>query len=725
MASLSGYFSIQELSDAGALLVGGRVYTYAFGTTTFKTAYTDINGLIPHTYTSDGAGGQYIALNARGELPAPLYLATGSYDVALKRSDGSTVWTRRADPSGDTATLAIQQLAAPGGASLVGFTQASSGYPTSTVGRKLQQIISPRDAPWNAVGDGIANDTAALTLFFAASAGKDCTLENGYTYLVSAGFTLQSGTTYRGNSKIKLAAAANITVPVLLGTACIRTIIEGIEIDGNVDAVGMGTGTSYGIFLTGGAGNQVRNVYVHDTKNAGLRIDTEDGPVVMQSRFINCGRSGVTDNHGIMIGSSTGVCQNWLIQGCVVKNAYRKGITTYGFAPGTCINGRIIGNHVSNCPLGGIYIAGDVGTIVGVVGVSISNNVSVDNYVNYEIANCSVVVCSGNDSHYTNAAPVTVTFTAPPLKAAVSGMLSTNWVGATGPWNVNFVETVSGLIETRSVTLFNGATTATWTAPLAAACNAVSAGLYAGWAIEGAQNINIVGGVNDLAPVHGVVLASANSVNCLNVSVRGMTITRANSTGAATGAGVQITNSTFCIVEVDISDSVGRMTHGILEGAGGDNNDIGGSVRDGTSARFVLASANTRARNRTGKNSGINTPDPLNTLDLTGGLTIREQAIALTAGANQNVTLPLNAGLLVSNVPGAAYSIGGIAGGHSGRRLTLINYTIFAMTLTHQDIGSTLANRFTLSGSVNSVISSLGSVELFYSPTMGAWTKLS
>jgi hypothetical protein len=111
-ASQPANFNLQEFSDAGLLLFGGRLYTYAYGTTAQKTAYTDIAGTVPHTYTADGAGGQYIALNARGELPAPLYLATGAYDIALKRADGSTVWTRRADPTGDGAGMVADAISA-------------------------------------------------------------------------------------------------------------------------------------------------------------------------------------------------------------------------------------------------------------------------------------------------------------------------------------------------------------------------------------------------------------------------------------------------------------------------------------------------------------------------------------------------------------------------------------------------------------------------------------
>jgi hypothetical protein len=103
MASLSGEFNFQQFTDAGVTLVSGRVYTYAPGTTTHKTAYTDAAGAVPHTYTSDGAGGQYIALNSRGEMPAPLFLSSGGYDIALKRADGTSVWTRRAASLNDYA----------------------------------------------------------------------------------------------------------------------------------------------------------------------------------------------------------------------------------------------------------------------------------------------------------------------------------------------------------------------------------------------------------------------------------------------------------------------------------------------------------------------------------------------------------------------------------------------------------------------------------------------
>lgn len=160
-ASLSGVFSIQEFTDAGVLLVGGRVYTYTAGTTTQKVAYTDAAGAVPQTYTADGLGGQYIALNARGELPAPLYLTTGSYDIALKRADGSTVWTRRADPVGDSGNSFIASLAASAGAALIGFIQSGAGAVLRLVQDKLRELVSTTD--FGAVANGSSDDTTAAT----------------------------------------------------------------------------------------------------------------------------------------------------------------------------------------------------------------------------------------------------------------------------------------------------------------------------------------------------------------------------------------------------------------------------------------------------------------------------------------------------------------------------------------------------------------------------------
>lgn len=112
MASQPGIFNVQQFTDEGRPAHLYRLYTYVQGTTTHKVAYTDAAGLVAQTYTSDDIGGQFIALNARGELPAPMFLASGPYDIALKTPAGATVWTRYAVGAADTASYPVKfQLA--------------------------------------------------------------------------------------------------------------------------------------------------------------------------------------------------------------------------------------------------------------------------------------------------------------------------------------------------------------------------------------------------------------------------------------------------------------------------------------------------------------------------------------------------------------------------------------------------------------------------------------
>lgn len=165
-ASLSGVFNLQEFTDAGALMASGRLYTYTAATTTLKTAYTDAAGSTPHTYTSDGSGGQYIALNARGELPAPLFLASGAYDITLKTSSGTTVWTRRAQGADISLRDDLADSTSASKASGLVSVDSTDAYASGTVGAHIQQWISPKDYPWLAKMDGSSDDAAKVQACF-------------------------------------------------------------------------------------------------------------------------------------------------------------------------------------------------------------------------------------------------------------------------------------------------------------------------------------------------------------------------------------------------------------------------------------------------------------------------------------------------------------------------------------------------------------------------------
>jgi hypothetical protein len=182
----------QALLAGGAPIVGGRLYTYVSGTTTFKATYTDSTLATPNTYTADGSGGQYIALNARGE--AHCWLGTGSYSLVLKDAAGVTVWSE--DGLSDPASVAVQlstDLAASGGSALVGFIQAGSGAVARTIQAKARERVSLEDfgavADWN--GTSGTDNLTALNNAIAAVATFGGVVELGYgRFLISAAPTL-------------------------------------------------------------------------------------------------------------------------------------------------------------------------------------------------------------------------------------------------------------------------------------------------------------------------------------------------------------------------------------------------------------------------------------------------------------------------------------------------------------------------------------------------------
>jgi hypothetical protein len=227
MASQAGSFNVQEFADLGTPLVGGRLYTYSYGTTTQKTAYTDSAGTIPHTYTSDGAGGQYIALNSRGELPASLYLATGPYDLALKRADGSSVWTRRAEGPTD-------YTASPG-SSLVGFIQAGTGAVLRTVQDKMRDLVNVKD--YGVLGDGVTDDTAKIATANAAAVALGKTLFWPAGTYIASNIAALAGMRWIGEgvgkTTIKLKAGTNAALVTCASSNIDDVHIAHLTFDGN------------------------------------------------------------------------------------------------------------------------------------------------------------------------------------------------------------------------------------------------------------------------------------------------------------------------------------------------------------------------------------------------------------------------------------------------------------------------------------------------------------
>ena len=207
----------QFFDSNGVILSGGKLYTYAAGTTTPLACYTSLAGNIPHSNP--------IILDSAARVPGgEIWLSTGvGYKFALYTAMGVLVATYDNIPSAAAppaandadsimyeqgctiaagqfkvgsvyriATVGTTDFTLIGAASnAVGLhfvaTGAGTGTGTAelsnTVEGKLQQYVAAKD--FGAVGNGVADDTAALTAAFDYAIPLALPVELEGTYLVS------------------------------------------------------------------------------------------------------------------------------------------------------------------------------------------------------------------------------------------------------------------------------------------------------------------------------------------------------------------------------------------------------------------------------------------------------------------------------------------------------------------------------------------------------------
>ena len=128
---------MQFFDANGNPLAGGKLYTYASGTSTPLTSYTD--------YTGNTANTNPIILDSRGEVD--LWLGTATYRLVLETAANVLIWT-------------VDGVSGSFSAADISYLAAGAGAVTTTVQAKLRQTVSVQD--FGAVGDGTTDDTLAI-----------------------------------------------------------------------------------------------------------------------------------------------------------------------------------------------------------------------------------------------------------------------------------------------------------------------------------------------------------------------------------------------------------------------------------------------------------------------------------------------------------------------------------------------------------------------------------
>lgn len=225
MAVLSPPPKLQFFKADGTPLVGGKLYSYAGGTTTPLATYADASGATPNANP--------VILDSRGE--ANVWFGTASYKLKLTDADDVEIWTvdNMNGPDAVTEAAILGILAASNGADLIGYIQSGTGAVAQTVQDALRRTITPQD--FGAVGDGSADDTAAFQAAINEAQSKNCIL-----YLPGA---------------FKIGA---------------------VNITGNLHMMGAGSQTTitakagnYDMFTISGSDVTIENLYIDDTAKTG------------------------------------------------------------------------------------------------------------------------------------------------------------------------------------------------------------------------------------------------------------------------------------------------------------------------------------------------------------------------------------------------------------------------------------------------------------------------
>ena len=178
---------MQFFDSNGDPLSGGKVYTYAAGTSTPLATYTDQGGATPNANP--------VILDSRGE--AAIWFGGSSYKLVLKTSADVLIWTA------DNVTAALASLAASTGSSLIGFIQAGTGAVATTVDTVLQDLeVNIRRFGATQAASGATNSAAfaAANSYLAGLGGGTILIPRG-TYTFSADLALSSFVNVKGDGR--------------------------------------------------------------------------------------------------------------------------------------------------------------------------------------------------------------------------------------------------------------------------------------------------------------------------------------------------------------------------------------------------------------------------------------------------------------------------------------------------------------------------------------------
>jgi hypothetical protein len=273
-------------------------------------------------------------------------------------------------------------------ASAVNYNQGGTGAVTRTVQSRLRDYVSVKD--FGAVGDGVTDDTAALTNAIAATATSEYGLsfEAGKNYLVSAPLSFSNS----GNTVPRWVDFNGCAITAS-GSFSGSSVVYVENPQGKVDTFWMSnayidaTGVNYGFYLKGGQDGRYSSLQVVNAVSHGFLIQGETGFGIYYNVFDTCKAGASTKGNGGDGFRISGVGSR-LANSNTFVNCVSQFNASGGFRIGISSGNTFICCAAEENVADAGFVFGDLVTSVSIVGGFTENNI-------YSAADTSFRILSG------------------------------------------------------------------------------------------------------------------------------------------------------------------------------------------------------------------------------------------------------------------------------------------------------------------------------------------